>query len=63
MPEKIKIEAEGYKCTRCEYKWVPKNIKRIPISCPKCKSPYWAKPKRKKKENEEHIRECSSDVI
>lgn len=37
-------------CLRCGYKWRPR-IDNPPIVCPnpKCKSPYWNKPRRKKR--------------
>ncbi|HDY67452.1 MAG TPA: hypothetical protein ENH85_06660 [Candidatus Scalindua sp.] len=41
---KIKITLEGYRCERCEHEWIPRT-KEYPIICPKCKSPYWDKPK------------------
>ena len=37
----------GHRCYRCEHAWVPRNISEIPEICPKCKSPYWKKPKTK----------------
>ena len=43
----IKITIEG--CERCGYKWIPRNKEENPRVCPKCKSPYWDKPKKKKK--------------
>jgi len=43
---KIKITVEGYKCERCTHEWIPRN-KETPIICPKCKSPYWNKPKKR----------------
>ena len=42
---KIKIEVEGYKCERCEHKWIPRK-KEYPILCPNCKSAYWDKPRK-----------------
>lgn len=44
------ITIEGYKCERCNHSWAPranskKNPNKIPIVCPKCKSPYWNRPK------------------
>jgi len=38
------------KCKRCGHKWRPRNDKK-PTVCPnlKCKSPYWDKPRQKKK--------------
>ncbi len=35
-------------CKRCGHTWYPR--KPVPPqSCPKCKSPYWNKPRRTKK--------------
>jgi len=35
----------GHRCYRCGHSWVPRGIGEIPEICPKCKSPYWKKPK------------------
>ena len=43
-----KIKIEGYKCERCEHVWVPRE-KEEPRVCPKCKSPYWNVPRKKKR--------------
>lgn len=49
MAPKIKFEVEGYYCSRCNHKWIPRiKIKIDPTICPKCKSPYWDKLKRGK---------------
>ena len=32
-------------CLRCGYKWFPRKP-NAPAHCPKCKSPYWNKPRR-----------------
>jgi len=37
----IEIRAQGFGCERCGHEWIPRNIKREPKVCPKCKSPYW----------------------
>jgi hypothetical protein len=37
----------GHKCYRCNHCWRPKDIEKIPKVCPKCKSPYWDRPKEK----------------
>jgi len=42
-----KITLEGYKCERCSHIWFPRG-KEGPRVCPKCKSPYWDKPRRAK---------------
>ena len=38
-------------CLRCGYEWIPKYEGKIPKNCanPKCNSPYWNKPRRVKK--------------
>jgi len=32
-----------FRCTRCGHKWTPREWKRLPAVCPKCKSGYWCK--------------------
>ncbi|BDQ30295.1 hypothetical protein [Nitrosopumilus zosterae] len=40
------VKLEGYSCDRCGHQWVPRTkINELPIICPKCKSPYWNKPR------------------
>jgi len=38
------IELPNLKCLRCQHEWIP-NRPFEPKVCPKCKSPYWNKPK------------------
>lgn len=38
----------GNKCYRCLHKWVQREEEK-PRICPKCKSPYWDKPRQKEK--------------
>jgi predicted Zn-ribbon and HTH transcriptional regulator len=45
----VKIEVPGYRCHRCSHEWVPRNKDQKPRVCPKCKSPYWDRPRRTKK--------------
>ena len=35
----------GHRCHRCKHEWKPNNMEKIPRVCPKCKSPYWDKPR------------------
>ena len=42
---------EALKCERCGYIWPPRNRDVKPVACPRCKSPYWSRPK-KLSENE-----------
>jgi predicted Zn-ribbon and HTH transcriptional regulator len=42
-----KVMLEGFECERCGHKWVPRAATEdIPTICPKCKSPYWNKPRK-----------------
>ena len=40
MPTRV----EEKTCLRCGEKWLPRKGGR-PITCPKCRSPYWDRPK------------------
>ena len=46
MPE---VMIKGCKCNRCNHEWSPNKvtglINKTPIVCPKCKSPYWDRPR------------------
>lgn len=42
---KVPITVMGYRCERCGHEWIPRDFKREPSVCPKCKSPYWNRPK------------------
>jgi len=44
---RVPITVIGCRCERCEHEWVPRNLSSQPRVCPKCKSPYWDRPKRK----------------
>ena len=46
MPETF-LKIKGWKCTRCGHEWVARKKLVKPIICPKCKNPYWDKPKKK----------------
>ena len=32
-------------CLRCGHKWVQR-VEHDPVSCPRCKSPYWNRPRK-----------------
>ena len=44
----VEIITRGNICYRCNHLWICRN-KGKPKVCPKCKSPYWYKPKQKYK--------------
>jgi hypothetical protein len=43
---KVPITVMGYQCERCSHKWIPKDPEKEPSVCPKCKSPYWNRPRK-----------------
>lgn len=46
-PKQVKITVMGYRCERCKWEWIPRG-ETAPRVCPKCKSPYWDKPRQEK---------------
>jgi len=46
------VEVKAYKCSRCGHVWLPRKDweGELPAVCPKCKSPYWNRPKKKEVE-------------
>jgi predicted Zn-ribbon and HTH transcriptional regulator len=40
------ITMRGYRCERCGHEWVPRQPGQKPTVCPKCKSPFWNKPRK-----------------
>jgi DNA-directed RNA polymerase subunit RPC12/RpoP len=53
----VKVTMWGYRCLRCGHEWVPRGLdgttgnkkppelSEEPRVCPKCKSPYWNRPR------------------
>jgi len=39
-----KVQLWGWRCERCGHEWLPRQ-EATPRACPKCKSPYWDKPR------------------
>lgn len=42
---RVPITVMGFRCERCGHEWIPRDIDQEPRHCPKCKSPYWNKPR------------------
>lgn len=46
----------AFRCERCGREWIPKKLwnegDALPMVCPKCKSPYWNRPRRDKAAHE-----------
>lgn len=45
----ITIKREGRRCERCGHEWLPRQRGKLPVACPKCKSPYWDRPRKAEK--------------
>lgn len=44
---RVPITVMGYRCERCSHEWIPRReSEQEPSVCPKCKSPYWNKPRK-----------------
>jgi len=41
-----KVKLDGWLCERCGHEWVSRAATVTPEVCPKCKSPYWNRPRR-----------------
>lgn len=47
----FKVAVVAYRCERCGHEWLPRNALLVeadgllPTVCPKCKSPYWNRPR------------------
>jgi len=50
------IKMMGEECLRCGHVWVPNKKTVKPITCPKCKSPYWYMEREKKKDKEVRVK-------
>lgn len=44
---RVPITIMGYRCERCSHEWIPRGDgEQLPSVCPKCKSPYWNRPRK-----------------
>jgi len=41
----VKITKLGWRCSRCGHEWIPMTPGFAAAVCPKCKSPYWNRPR------------------
>jgi hypothetical protein len=56
----VQLKLWGFRCLRCGHGWVPRGLDEVPGGkkppepdeeprvCPKCKSPYWNRPRQEK---------------
>jgi predicted Zn-ribbon and HTH transcriptional regulator len=48
IPNMARIQIPAFQCERCEHIWAPRRESQgEPKVCPKCKSPYWNRPRGK----------------
>lgn len=50
-----KIKLDGWKCLRCGHQWVPNTPGQNPKVCPKCKSAWWDRERKKKVSEDDRI--------
>jgi hypothetical protein len=43
---RVPITLMGFQCERCAHQWVPRTADEEPRVCPKCRSPWWNRPKK-----------------
>lgn len=43
---RVPITVMGFRCDRCSHEWIPRGGGEEPRICPKCKSPYWNRPRK-----------------
>jgi rubrerythrin len=42
---KLRVAMDVYHCDRCNHEWMIRGAHE-PITCPKCRTPYWNIPRR-----------------
>ena len=54
------VKLDGYRCERCEHEWLPRDRtsygKELPTVCPRCKSPYWNRPRQTETAERQKVR-------
>jgi predicted Zn-ribbon and HTH transcriptional regulator len=45
-----RVQIWAWKCERCGHVWPPRgdDKEKPPVTCPKCKNPYWNQPRKAK---------------
>jgi DNA-directed RNA polymerase subunit RPC12/RpoP len=55
------ITLSGFRCDRCGHEWFPRDKTQEPVVCPKCKSPYWNRPRQGEETFKTELGEPSSN--
>lgn len=46
MQEMGTVQKTYFVCERCGHEWPPRDPTKKPTVCPKCRSPYWDRPRK-----------------
>jgi hypothetical protein len=60
---RVPITVMGYRCDRCEHEWIPRDVVQEPRVCPRCKSPYWNVPRKRRPMTYEEFRDKIRAVL
>lgn len=61
---RVPITVMGYRCERCGHEWLPRgDLEQDPKVCPKCKSPYWNRPRKETPMTYETFRDTIKDRL
>lgn len=53
----------GLRCERCQHEWLPRDHGQAPKVCPKCKTPYWNRPRRARQSRVEYSAAQIQDLV
>ena len=57
----FQVLIQGNRCFRCDHEWRPQSLDERPAVCPKCKNPYWDRPRQDK--GKKFIKEDNKDNV
>ncbi len=61
---RVPITVLGFRCERCSHEWLPRGQSALePRVCPKCKSPYWNRPRNSPPMTYERFRDVISKTL
>lgn len=61
---RVPITVMGFRCERCSHEWLPRgDLEQEPRVCPKCKSPYWNRPRKTTPMTYELFRDTIKDTL
>jgi len=60
---RVPITVMGFRCERCSHEWIPRDFDSEPRVCPKCKSPYWDRPRKQTMTTYEDFRDLIRQTL